>query len=249
MPSTYRLLGSSFAIITAILAASLEMPAAFASIYTGTIWNTVGGDVSDGDLIANGRWDAAPAAYLTWVASDNFDGTWHYKYIFSHPEGDTSHIILEASQNVVKEDVKNPTMNGLPWEAHVSVGPGGGNPDIPGSFTNEIRFDETTGTVTTIEFDINRVPTWGDFYAKDGGNNPVDTAWNSGFTLGEVSGADPIAALQDGPLYTGSENEFAHILVPDTHAVIPEPTTLVIWFLLGALGIAVGWWRRRRSLN
>lgn len=28
---------------------------------------------------------------------------------------------------------------------------------------------------------------------------------------------------------------------------IPEPSTLIIWSLLGTLGIAVGWWRRRKS--
>jgi hypothetical protein len=27
---------------------------------------------------------------------------------------------------------------------------------------------------------------------------------------------------------------------------IPEPSTLIIWSLLGAFGISVGWWRRRR---
>jgi hypothetical protein len=30
-------------------------------------------------------------------------------------------------------------------------------------------------------------------------------------------------------------------------AVIPEPSTLIIWCLLGGLGIGVGWWRRRRA--
>jgi len=29
-----------------------------------------------------------------------------------------------------------------------------------------------------------------------------------------------------------------------TGAAIPEPTTLIIWSLLGALGITIGWWRR-----
>ncbi len=26
---------------------------------------------------------------------------------------------------------------------------------------------------------------------------------------------------------------------------VPEPSALIVWTLLGALGIAVGWWRRR----
>jgi hypothetical protein len=27
---------------------------------------------------------------------------------------------------------------------------------------------------------------------------------------------------------------------------IPEPSTFIIWSLLGALGITIGWWRRRK---
>ncbi len=30
---------------------------------------------------------------------------------------------------------------------------------------------------------------------------------------------------------------------------IPEPSTLIVWSLLGALGITVGWWRRRRAVG
>lgn len=35
-------------------------------------------------------------------------------------------------------------------------------------------------------------------------------------------------------------------LEPPT-GIVPEPSTLIIWSLLGGLGIAVGWWRRRKS--
>ena len=29
--------------------------------------------------------------------------------------------------------------------------------------------------------------------------------------------------------------------------IAPEPASVIVWSLLAALGIAVGWWRRRRS--
>ena len=32
-----------------------------------------------------------------------------------------------------------------------------------------------------------------------------------------------------------------------TVSAIPEPSTLIIWSLLGAIGITIGWWSRRRK--
>jgi hypothetical protein len=29
---------------------------------------------------------------------------------------------------------------------------------------------------------------------------------------------------------------------------VPEPTTLIIWSLLGTLGVTIGWWRRRKAV-
>ena len=40
-----------------------------------------------------------------------------------------------------------------------------------------------------------------------------------------------------GVTYTG---EFAN-------ATVPEPATLVIWSLLGSVGVSIGWWRRRKA--
>ena len=47
-----------------------------------------------------------------------------------------------------------------------------------------------------------------------------------------VSGPGDIVAVDDVRYVSG---------------VIPEPTSLIIWSLLGALGITIGWWRRRRA--
>ncbi len=43
-------------------------------------------------------------------------------------------------------------------------------------------------------------------------------------------------------------NMFDRFGVDDVrYGVIPEPSTLIVWSLLGALGICFGWWRRKRS--
>ncbi len=71
------------------------------------------------------------------------------------------------------------------------------------------------------------------------------------YTIEDDAG-DPITVLNqsDGsvlgtlplPYVVNGSNAGGAIFTP-----IPEPSTLVIWSLLGALGITVGWWRRRRK--
>lgn len=46
---------------------------------------------------------------------------------------------------------------------------------------------------------------------------------------------------QDGPSPVNTAFAINGYLGP---SVIPEPTTLAVWSLLGAIGISVGWWRR-----
>ncbi len=41
--------------------------------------------------------------------------------------------------------------------------------------------------------------------------------------------------------------EGIQILVASDVSAVPEPATLVIWSLLGALGVSIGWWRRRKA--
>jgi len=44
-----------------------------------------------------------------------------------------------------------------------------------------------------------------------------------------------------------NNNEFMSVATPEGYAgCVPEPTTLIIWSLLGGLGITIGWWRRRK---
>jgi MYXO-CTERM domain-containing protein len=76
-----------------------------------------------------------------------------------------------------------------------------------------------------------------------GGETDPDAAFNdptysSGrFTLADGSHSITIFAVENP--YGGGSGVLRA-------SVVPEPSTLIIWSLLGALGIAVGWWRRRR---
>jgi len=210
------------------LVAGLFLPSAEAS-YMGVLVST------DLGLMATGNWLYGGETKIQWNVFQNPDNSWHYSYLFSHPEGQTSHFILETSLNFSSGDVLNP-------EGHFGGFEVGWQPANPGSpFMPEavygIRFDPMTGVATAIDFDTWRVPVWGDFYAKDGapGGYGHATARNAGLTLNDW---DPTVPAQNGSV----EN---HILVPDTDvSTVPEPSVMI---LLGVGFAGAGLYRRLRK--
>jgi hypothetical protein len=207
--------------------------------YTGSISTPT-------DLVLGGEWLTGS---LSWIVTDNMNGTWNYSYTFSHLPADpeTSHYTFEISANVNSVDLfTNVQGNFTSYE----LGQGGGNsnPNIPGDFTNALKFNFNDPGDATVSFDIARDPTWGDFYSKGGNNQNLGTAWNSGFVAGDAN--DPLDAPSDGPHI--NDSGLAHILVPDSvtgggigNAELPEAASLIVWSLLmGAVGLVA---QRRRQ--
>jgi hypothetical protein len=65
--------------------------------------------------------------------------------------------------------------------------------------------------------------------------------------LHQYSSLNPYAggmAFDEGNL---SRPEYDFVFSEGLHGVIPEPSTLVIWSLLGICGIGIGWRRRRKA--
>ena len=62
----------------------------------------------------------------------------------------------------------------------------------------------------------------------------------AGWSLGNPRGVNDTGQVVGGG--SGPNGSHGYLLT-----VIPEPSTFIIWSLLGALGITVGWWRRKRA--
>lgn len=188
---------------------------AHALVYTGSL------SISDGGLLGGGNW--SNDALISWTITQE-GANWLYVYNLSYSDGSSmenpavSHLTLEVSPNVNTETDF--------WDFN-------GNPIEFGSFegiVNAMKLDYGDDGQLEWSFRSNRVPTWGDFYAKGGA-----TSWlkNAGF-----DDADPMTGPVNGTI--GNK-----ILRPDTeYTVVPEPSTMV---LMGLGLAAVGVVRRRRQ--
>ena len=223
--------------VALLLAVMLAIPSV-AAAYVGSLLSTTGG------IQGTGNWITDPAGMsFEWVVTQNADDSWHYSYVFTHPVGETSHFILEVSDNFTANDIFN--LQGDVGSVEIGEFGAGNpsNPGIPGSMYG-IKFDETSGLVTTFAFDSFRVPVWQDFYSKDGvaggiagaarRGGVMNAAWNTGFLTD-----DPTAPAADGSIDY-------HVLAPDSVTnPVPEPTTLMLLGsgLLGSVAVL----RRRRK--
>ena len=85
--------------------------------------------------------------------------------------------------------------------------------------------------------------------------------WNPGQPEGRYEDEDYVAMFFNWNLYSGGlyqnggwedvvgDNRFGDVVygVAETETTVPEPATIIIWSLLGALAITVGRRRRRRA--
>ena len=216
----WRILG--LAVLCGAFVASVP---AGADTFTGSL-------VYDTGLDATESWaDSDYPTTLSWVVSENANGSWNYQYTFDTPGPGISHWIIELTDPVQDGDLFSFSGDFSATETQTHTA-GPGNPHMPEDVYG-IKFEwDNGGDAETISFDSSRLPVWQDTYIKCGGN--VNTAWNLGFTSGD---SDPTNAPADGTI----DN---HILAPNGY--VPEPATTVL-FGIGLAGIVGRKLRRRRE--
>ncbi len=193
---------------------------------------------------------ASPSTTLSWEVWWTGDIAFGYTYTYwlTVPEHAVSHLILETSDNLTLDNIRNVSgtfAGDYDWElGDFTTGPS--NENMPSSI-HGIKF-ELGGEYTTLtfSFDCTRDPVWGDFYARDGkGGDPYPAAlWNLGFTNPDTDPDYPAGNLSDMQALVGW-----HVLTPDsTYSGLPpdDSPEAATWVLLAATGI-VGVIRRRRK--
>lgn len=224
--------------VSLILMATFAMPA-LAVTYSGSLLYTPSypADSSDGLRVetSSGKWEAYTVS-MAWVVTDedrtNAAYPWKYTYTFtlSGNQAGLSHIVIEGSDNITANDIYGLTGASLASIGNQAVG--SGNPGMPESMTG-LRFNPLTTSPLTMtwSFYADKMPVWGDFYAR---SSPSNYAYNQGFTAPDD--IDPSEPASNGSLAN-------HILRPDS--VVPEPSSLLV--LIGGMGALGGFAFKKRK--
>lgn len=193
---------------------------------------------SGSGLSGTGQWytSTTPVASLSWAISES-GGIYTYTYTFNHALGNTSHFILQISDEKALSDFTFTAGGALTDPTtYCPSDPGNSNPGLPGCIYGIKVTPAVLSTTTTVSFTTTLSPIWGSFYAKNGNvGGEVNALWNSG-----------LSATANRPA-AGTTVFTPWIAVPDGFKElpkIPEPGTAM---LVGAGLLALGLLGRRRS--
>jgi hypothetical protein len=232
-------------LLTAVLLLTLTVTVGFAqTTYTGTL-GTGTGAVSSQMSYGGSTWEGSSYPTLSWTVTGS-GSAWNYTYTLNDNYSDCPtlpYMLLETSTTFTSSDISNM----LGGTDSVGTYTSGTYTGLPRSLYGLLLTPTNTGTNDfTVEFNSDRAPVWGDFYAM-GSQTPNDYAWNSGFLSNDPDPAQTGPANGALDITSGSYQGY-YLLIPDTtgsSGSAPEPGSLGLG--LCALGLAVGVVRRRKA--
>ncbi len=197
---------------------------------------------------------------LEWSASAGYQGVSHVQLWLS--DGTNAPKWGEKVVQVGYQESLTASVNGeYDWTAQISENPwdadGNNPPYVPG--TDEygmVHFNTVLGGPghqNALSPDFNPADElWsvtGEFYVDENANGQYDLGADSALVVGQAYPIWFSASFNNWRCVDDYGNDvWGSFLIEGTlmAAAIPEPAAIAIWSLLGALGIALGWWRRQR---
>lgn len=209
-------------------------------------------DYADGNVSTSTAWDVSREFQISLLGEQTDTDVWNFNHYDGGGSWDWSennfadypyyHLQLDSSGSVPASFYTGgPTGEMLDWALYYTD-PSGNIQTVLGGTIEDAQFDALSGSANFTAFlRISPSSTYRTFDGTgEGFVNTVEIWGGAGMSTDLVGYQISGSGSWGSPVWESSGD----ITLQAQH--IPEPSTLLIWSLLGGLAVALGWWRRRR---